>query len=82
LQVEEKVNREHRRTPNLPIRDQEALQGRHELDHIAQYLAEKYEFDGGWLEAADRLRPLVREALIDELLEEPRDEQRRNSECD
>ncbi len=44
------------------------------LDHIARYLKEEYEFDGGHGEMrrdADRLRPLIREALIDELLENP-----------
>jgi hypothetical protein len=43
-----------------------------QLDHIARYLAEEYEFDGGYLEMrreVDRLRPLIREALIEELLE-------------
>jgi excisionase family DNA binding protein len=45
-----------------------------QLDHIAQYLEEEYEFDGGYSEMrreADRLRPLIREALIDELVENP-----------
>jgi hypothetical protein len=45
-----------------------------QLDHIARYLEQEYEFDGGWWEMrreADRLRPLVREALIDELVENP-----------
>ena len=44
------------------------------LDHIARYLEEEYEFDGGYREMrreADRLRPLIRETLIDELLENP-----------
>jgi excisionase family DNA binding protein len=43
-----------------------------QLDHIARYLEEEYAFDGGYLEVcreADRLRPLIREALIEELLE-------------
>ena len=45
-----------------------------QLDHIARYLEQEYEFDGGWFEMrreAERLRPLVREALIDELVENP-----------
>ena len=45
-----------------------------QLDHIARYLEEDYEFDGGYSEMrreADRLRPLIREALIDELVETP-----------
>jgi hypothetical protein len=44
------------------------------LDHIARYLEKEYDFDGGYWEMhreADRLRPLIREALIDELLENP-----------
>jgi hypothetical protein len=43
-----------------------------QLDHIARYLEAEYEFDGGYLEmsrVADRLRPLIREALIEELME-------------
>jgi hypothetical protein len=43
-----------------------------QLDHIARYLEQEYEFDGGYLEVcreADRLRPLIREALIEALLE-------------
>jgi len=43
-----------------------------QLDHIARYLEAEYEFDGGCWEIrreADRLRPLIREALIEELLE-------------
>jgi hypothetical protein len=45
-----------------------------QLDHIARYLEQEYDFDGGYREMsreADRLRPLIREALIDELLENP-----------
>ena len=45
-----------------------------QLDHIARYLEEDYEFDGGYGEMrreAHRLRPLIREALIDELVENP-----------
>jgi excisionase family DNA binding protein len=44
------------------------------LDHIARHLEQEYEFDGGYAEVrreADRLRPLIREALIDELVENP-----------
>jgi hypothetical protein len=46
-----------------------------QLDHIAVYLQQEYDFDGGYSEMrreADRLRPLVREALIDELVENPK----------
>jgi hypothetical protein len=46
----------------------------YQLDHIARYLEKEYEFDGGYSEMrrdADRLRPLIREALIDELVENP-----------
>jgi hypothetical protein len=45
-----------------------------QLDHIARYLEEEYEFDDGYAEMrreADRLRPLIRQALIEELLENP-----------
>jgi hypothetical protein len=45
-----------------------------QLGHIAKYLEEEYEFTGGYGEMrreADRLRPLIREALIDELVEDP-----------
>jgi hypothetical protein len=45
-----------------------------QLDHIARYLEQEYDFDGGYSEMrreADRLRPLIRKALIDELLENP-----------
>jgi hypothetical protein len=45
-----------------------------QLDHIARYLEQEYDFDGGYSEMrrkADRLRPLIRRALIDELLEAP-----------
>ena len=45
-----------------------------QLDHIARYLKQEYDFDGGYSEMrreADRLRPLIRKALIDELLENP-----------
>jgi len=45
-----------------------------QLDHIARYLKQEYDFDGGYGEMsreADRLRPLIREALIDEVLENP-----------
>jgi hypothetical protein len=45
-----------------------------QLDHIVRYLKQEYDFDGGNREMnreADRLRPLIREALIDELLENP-----------
>jgi excisionase family DNA binding protein len=43
-----------------------------QLDHIARHLEEEYDFDGRYAEMrreADRLRPLIREALIDELVE-------------
>jgi excisionase family DNA binding protein len=45
-----------------------------QLDHIARYLEAEYEFDGDFWEVrreADRLRPLIREALIEELQENP-----------
>jgi excisionase family DNA binding protein len=45
-----------------------------QLGHIARYLEDEYNFDGGNGEMrreADRLRPLIREALIDELVENP-----------
>jgi hypothetical protein len=45
-----------------------------QLDHIARYVEKEYEFDGGYAamrREADRLRPLIREALIDELVENP-----------
>jgi hypothetical protein len=46
----------------------------YQLDHIARYLEKEFEFDDGYGEMrrdADRLRPLIREALIDELVENP-----------
>jgi hypothetical protein len=45
-----------------------------QLDHILRYLEKEYEFDDGYLQMhreADRLRPLIRKTLIDELLENP-----------
>ena len=45
-----------------------------QLGHIARYLEEEYDFEGGYAEMrreADRLRPLIREAMIDELVENP-----------
>jgi hypothetical protein len=51
-----------------------AVKAELQLDHIARYLEREYDFDGGYFEMrreADRLRPLIREALIDELLENP-----------
>ena len=45
-----------------------------QLDHIERYLKQEYDFDGGYSEMrreADRLRPLIRKALIDELVEAP-----------
>ena len=45
-----------------------------QLDHIARYLEQEYDFDGGYRELrreADRLRPLIRKTLIDEVLENP-----------
>jgi excisionase family DNA binding protein len=44
------------------------------LDHITRHLEEEYDFDGGYSEMrreADRLRPLIREALIGKLLANP-----------
>jgi hypothetical protein len=45
-----------------------------QLDHIARYLEQEYEFDGGYAEMrreAQRLRPLIRQALIDALVKTP-----------
>ncbi len=45
-----------------------------QLDHIERYLEKEYEFDGGLWEMsreADRLRPSIREALIEEVLGNP-----------
>ncbi len=55
-----------------------------QLDQIARYLDQEYEFDGGYpamRRQAERLRPLIREALIEELLKNPNmsDEQIRRS---
>ena len=55
-------------------RDRVAWKADRELDHIARYLEKEYKYDGGYSEMrrdADRLRPLIREALIDELVENP-----------
>ena len=44
------------------------------LGHIPKYVDEEYTFDGGDLERlreVSRLRPLIREALIEELVEDP-----------
>jgi hypothetical protein len=44
------------------------------LDHIARYLAKEFDFDGGSWERcreAERLRPLIRKTLIEELLRNP-----------
>ncbi len=54
-------------------RDAEWKAGLH-LDHIARYLQQEYEFDGGYAELcrdAERLRPQIRTALIDELMQDP-----------
>lgn len=43
------------------------------LEHVAKYFAKEYTFDGGDLERlreVNRLRPMIREALIDELVED------------
>ena len=45
-----------------------------QLDHVASYLEREYEFEGGIAELrreAERLRPLIREALIRKILEKP-----------
>ena len=45
-----------------------------QLDHVARYLEQEYEFDGGYSEMhreSERLRPLIRKMLIQELLENP-----------
>jgi len=44
------------------------------LSHISRYLEKEYEFEGGYSEMrreADRLLPVIRAALIDELVENP-----------
>jgi hypothetical protein len=51
-----------------------ALNADLQLGHISRYLEAEYKFDGGYWEMhreAERLRPLIREALIEELLENP-----------
>jgi hypothetical protein len=55
-----------------------------QLDDIVRYLEQEYEFDGGYpamRQEANRLRPLIREALIEELSSNPNmtDEQIRRS---
>jgi hypothetical protein len=54
-------------------RDGAAWKADMQLDHVARYLDEEYDFDeyGEMRREADRLRPLIREALIEELLENP-----------
>jgi hypothetical protein len=45
-----------------------------QLDHIASYLQEEYDFDGGYAEMqreSERLRPLIRRVLIDKLIANP-----------
>jgi hypothetical protein len=45
-----------------------------QLGHIERYLEQEYEFTGGWFEMrkeAGILRPQIREALINALLEDP-----------
>jgi hypothetical protein len=45
-----------------------------QLDHIAHYLQQEYDFPGGYWEMsreAERLRPLIRASLIDELTRNP-----------
>jgi hypothetical protein len=45
-----------------------------QLNHIARYLSEEYTFDGGhpaMLQDVARLRPIIRAALVDELMENP-----------
>jgi excisionase family DNA binding protein len=45
-----------------------------QLDHIACYLQQEYDFDGGYVEMrgeAERLRPLIRRVLIDQLIANP-----------
>jgi hypothetical protein len=45
-----------------------------QLDHIARYLEQEYEFEGGYWELrreADRLRPIVREVLVSQVLKNP-----------
>jgi hypothetical protein len=46
----------------------------HQLGHIAKYVAAEYSFDEGYgamLREVNRLRPLIRERLIQELVENP-----------
>jgi hypothetical protein len=46
----------------------------YQISHIAKYVAAEYTFDGGYgamLREVNRLRPFIREALIEELLENP-----------
>jgi hypothetical protein len=46
------------------------------LDHIARYLQQEYDFDGGYLEMwqeGQRLRAIIKPALVEELLEEDMD---------
>jgi len=46
----------------------------YQLSHIATYLRKEYEFDGGYgamLREVNRLRPLIRAELIEELMENP-----------
>ena len=55
-------------------RDRVAWKADYYLSHIERYLEKEYEFDGGYREMrrdADRLRPVIREALIDELVKNP-----------
>ena len=45
-----------------------------EVNHVARYLEREYDFEGGYAERwreTERLRPLVREALVEELEENP-----------
>jgi excisionase family DNA binding protein len=44
------------------------------LSHISRYMESEYEFEGGYFERrreADRLEPLIRKVLVEELLEDP-----------
>jgi excisionase family DNA binding protein len=46
-----------------------------QLDHIGRYLDQEYEFDDGYwgrCREVERLRPLIREALVDKLVENPK----------
>jgi hypothetical protein len=70
---EEKEQRESEQRSKR--RDAEWTAGQH-LDHIERYLQQEYEFDGGYMEMwqdGQRLRAIIKPALVEELLEEDMD---------